>query len=68
MNMKLRPGTCCLLVGPNGAGKTTLLKTLAGKHMVPEHMVHSPRRVSLLICLDVILYPVLIDVKHQSAH
>lgn len=39
MNMKLKPGTCCLLVGPNGAGKTTLLKTLAGKHMVPEHMV-----------------------------
>lgn len=39
MNMKLTPGTCCLLVGPNGAGKTTLLKTLAGKHMVPQHMV-----------------------------
>ena len=39
MNLKLAPGTCCLLVGPNGAGKTTLLKTLAGKHMVPEHMI-----------------------------
>lgn len=39
MNIKLAPGSCCLLVGPNGAGKTTLLKTLAGKHMVPEGMV-----------------------------
>ncbi|XP_075265157.1 uncharacterized protein LOC142357394 [Convolutriloba macropyga] len=39
MNLKLPPGSCCLLVGPNGAGKTTLLKTLAGKHMVPDHMV-----------------------------
>ncbi|XP_058089457.1 ABC transporter I family member 19-like isoform X1 [Magnolia sinica] len=33
-NLKISPGSRCLLVGANGSGKTTLLKILAGKHMV----------------------------------
>ncbi|KAF5482428.1 hypothetical protein F2P56_003000 [Juglans regia] len=33
-NLKIPPGSRCLLVGANGSGKTTLLKILAGKHMV----------------------------------
>ncbi|PSR94877.1 ABC transporter I family member 21 like [Actinidia chinensis var. chinensis] len=33
-NLKILPGSRCLLVGANGSGKTTLLKILAGKHMV----------------------------------
>jgi len=39
MDLKLKPGTCCLLLGANGAGKTTLLKILGGKHMVPKGKV-----------------------------
>ncbi|KAA8543383.1 hypothetical protein F0562_021122 [Nyssa sinensis] len=31
-NLKISPGSRCLLVGSNGSGKTTLLKILAGKH------------------------------------
>ena len=38
-NLKLAPGSCCLLLGANGAGKTTLLKILGGKHMVPKEKV-----------------------------
>ncbi|TVU27769.1 hypothetical protein EJB05_19270 [Eragrostis curvula] len=33
-NLRIAPGSRCLLVGANGSGKTTLLKILAGKHMV----------------------------------
>ncbi|CAM8930353.1 unnamed protein product [Rhodiola kirilowii] len=33
-DLKVAPGSRCLLVGANGSGKTTLLKILAGKHMV----------------------------------
>lgn len=33
-NIKILPGSRCLLVGANGSGKTTLLRILAGKHMV----------------------------------
>jgi len=33
-NLRVAPGSRCLLVGANGSGKTTLLKILAGKHMV----------------------------------
>ncbi|MCL7032659.1 hypothetical protein MKW94_009372 [Papaver nudicaule] len=33
-NLKITPGSRCLLVGANGSGKTTLLKILGGKHMV----------------------------------
>ncbi|KAH6754985.1 P-loop containing nucleoside triphosphate hydrolases superfamily protein [Perilla frutescens var. hirtella] len=33
-NLKILPGSRCLLVGANGSGKTTLLRILAGKHMV----------------------------------
>ncbi|KAI4349379.1 hypothetical protein L6164_009971 [Bauhinia variegata] len=33
-NLRISPGSRCLLVGANGSGKTTLLKILAGKHMV----------------------------------
>ncbi|XP_043692226.1 ABC transporter I family member 19 [Telopea speciosissima] len=33
-NLKISPGSRCLLVGANGSGKTTLLRILAGKHMV----------------------------------
>jgi CCR4-NOT complex subunit CAF16 len=39
MDLKLKPGSCCLLLGANGAGKTTLLKILGGKHMVPKDKV-----------------------------
>mmetsp|Transcript_35268 Transcript_35268/g.112763 ORF Transcript_35268/g.112763 Transcript_35268/m.112763 type:complete len:316 (+) Transcript_35268:160-1107(+) len=40
LNMKLAPGTRCLLIGANGAGKSTLLKILAGKHLTkPEGAV-----------------------------
>ena len=39
MDLKLKPGSCCLLLGANGAGKTTLLKILGGKHMVPKNKV-----------------------------
>lgn len=39
MDLKLKPGSCCLLLGANGAGKTTLLKILGGKHMVPKGKV-----------------------------
>lgn len=39
MDLKLAPGSCCLLLGANGAGKTTLLKILGGKHMVPKDKV-----------------------------
>lgn len=39
MDLKLKPGSCCLLLGANGAGKTTLLKILGGKHMVPRGKV-----------------------------
>ena len=39
MDLKLKPGSCCLLLGANGAGKTTLLKILGGKHMVPQGKV-----------------------------
>lgn len=33
-DLRVSPGSRCLLVGANGSGKTTLLKILAGKHMV----------------------------------
>lgn len=33
-NLKISPGSRCLLLGSNGSGKTTLLRILAGKHMV----------------------------------
>ena len=39
MRLKLRSGTCCLLLGANGAGKTTLLKIMGGKHIVPRGKV-----------------------------
>lgn len=39
MNLRLAPGTRCLLIGANGAGKTTLLKILGGKHMVGRESV-----------------------------
>lgn len=39
LDLKLKPGSCCLLLGANGAGKTTLLKILGGKHMVPKNKV-----------------------------
>ncbi|OVA02376.1 ABC transporter-like [Macleaya cordata] len=33
-DLKISPGSRCILVGANGSGKTTLLKILGGKHMV----------------------------------
>lgn len=33
VDLKLQPGSRCLLVGANGAGKTTLLRLIAGKKM-----------------------------------
>ncbi|KAJ8605465.1 hypothetical protein CTAYLR_003328 [Chrysophaeum taylorii] len=40
LNMRLVPGSRCLLLGANGAGKTTLLRILAGKHLTqPEEAV-----------------------------
>ena len=46
MDLKLKPGSCCLLLGANGAGKTTLLKILGGKHMVPKDKVLIHGRVA----------------------
>jgi energy-coupling factor transporter ATP-binding protein EcfA2 len=39
MNLRLQPGSRCLLIGANGAGKTTLLKIIGGKHMIPKDEV-----------------------------
>lgn len=40
LNMKLVPGSRCLLIGANGAGKSTLLRVLAGKHLTkPDEAV-----------------------------
>lgn len=40
LNMKLAPGSRCLLLGANGSGKSTLLRILAGKHLTkPDEAV-----------------------------
>lgn len=36
MNLKLPPGSRCILVGSNGAGKSTLLQILAGKKLIKK--------------------------------
>ena len=38
-SLRLRKGSCCLLLGANGAGKTTLMSIIAGKHMVDKSAV-----------------------------
>ena len=36
LNLKLPPGSRCLLIGANGSGKSTLLRILAGKHLTKD--------------------------------
>ncbi|KAI8060210.1 P-loop containing nucleoside triphosphate hydrolase protein [Gongronella butleri] len=40
VNLKLKPGSRCILVGANGAGKTTLLRILGGKRMIKSSHVN----------------------------
>ncbi|ORX53975.1 P-loop containing nucleoside triphosphate hydrolase protein [Hesseltinella vesiculosa] len=40
INLRLPPGSRCILVGANGAGKTTLLRILGGKRMIKSSHVN----------------------------
>lgn len=39
LSFELPAGARCLLLGANGVGKSTLLRLVAGRHMIPGHMV-----------------------------
>ncbi|HVR64289.1 MAG TPA: ATP-binding cassette domain-containing protein [Polyangia bacterium] len=39
LSLALPQGARCLLLGANGTGKSTLLRLVAGRHMIPDHVV-----------------------------
>jgi CCR4-NOT complex subunit CAF16 len=39
VDLRVAPGSRCVLIGRNGAGKTTLLRVLGGRHLVPPDAV-----------------------------